>query len=403
VTDNSALLNFTYKKDGNTIDLDIVKASEKNIEDSISSAAGSTSTKKAAKTLQAIQDSGDYPAMKSVFTALNKLSTDEAVAKAVETTTPQSMGATMGATSQISSGITGIVEQRQNVTMGGGLNSGEEMFAQKNAWVKPFGSFGSQNDKDGLNGFDLKAYGIGMGIDGEYKPNQTLGFAFFYTAADVDVNNLSQNSEIDVFTTLLYGNMPVIDEKTKFMYQLGYAWQKTKGDRKLFNADTATSDYTSKTASLDLKLVRNYQVNDRLLLQPMVEATYRHFTSPSYSESGAGSLNLEVQKFTSTELIAGVGTIAYYKLNDDSRITGNINIGYDIHDSQKSVTASYQGASGVSFDTDGIDNGRWSYDVGAGYEMDINENSNINFSYNRQGQGSDFTNNTISAKYLLKF
>jgi uncharacterized protein with beta-barrel porin domain len=242
-----------------------------------------------------------------------------------------------------------------------------------------------------------------MGIDGEYKPNQTLGFAFFYTNANVEVNNVSQKSDLDVFTTLLYGNMPVIDEQTRFMYQLGYAWQKTTGQRDVFTGDTATSDYTSKTASLDLKLARNIKLTDKFTLQPMLEGTYRHFTSPSYSESGAGALNLNVESFSSTELIVGGGAIAYYQLDEDSKLVGNVNVGYDLHDKQQSVTASYQGASGVSYDTNGIDNGPWSYDVGFGYERDIYELSNINVSFNRTGEGSDFTNNTVSMKYVLKF
>jgi len=401
ITDNSALLNFEYIKDGETIDLNVVEGT--TILSATTTGGGNSITKAAASALQTIQNTGTSTAMAPVFTALNKLPTNKAVSKAVESTTPQNTGSTVNATGQISNTITGIVDQRQNITMGGGLNSGDEIFSQKSVWIKPFGSFGSQNDKDGLNGFDLKAYGIGMGIDGEYKPNQILGFGFFYTNANVDVNNVAQKSDLDVFTTLVYGNVPIIDEKTKFLYQLGYAWQKTNGERSIFTGETAKSKYTSKTASLDLKLVRDYKINDKLFLQPMTSITYRHFTNPSYSEKGAGALNLDIEKFTSTELLLGVGTLANYKLNNDSRIVGSVNIGYDFHDRQQSVTASYQGATGVSFDTAGIDNGRWSYALGVGYEMDINDSSNINFSYNRQGQGSDFVNNTFSAKYVLKF
>ncbi|WP_419766976.1 autotransporter domain-containing protein [Arcobacter sp.] len=400
VTDNSALLNFEYVKDGETLDLNVVEGT--TLLNATSTGGGNSTTKAAASALQTIQNAGTNTAMSQVFTALNKLSTNKEVANAVESTTPQNAGSTVGAVGQISNTITGIVDQRQNITMGG-LNSGDEMFSQKSVWIKPFGSFGSQNDKDGLNGFDLKAHGIGVGIDGEYKPNQTLGFGFFYTNANVDVNNVSQKSDLDVFTTLVYGNVPVLDEKTNLLYQVGYSWQKTNGERSIFTGDTARSKYTSKTASLDLKLVRDYKINDDLLLQPMISTTYRHFTNPSYSETGAGALNLAIKKFTSTELLLGVGTLANYKLNNDSRIVGSVNIGYNLHDRQQSVTASYQGATGVSFDTTGIDNGRWSYDLGVGYEMDINDTSNINFSYNRQGQGSDFTNNTFSAKYVLKF
>jgi outer membrane autotransporter protein len=406
ITDNSALLDFKRiinEKDNNTIDLIGVNARKKdNILAAIKLGSAGTNTQGAATALDSIQ-SQNNPQMNEVFSALNKLSSNEKVAKAVESTTPQTTAATVGAAGQISNGISGIVEQRQNVVMGGGLNSGDEMFSNKNSWVKTFGSFGSQDNVDGLNGFDVKAYGIGMGIDAEVKENQTLGFAFFYTNASVDVNNVSQTSDLDVFTTLVYGNAPIIDDKTKFLYQVGYAWQKTAGERDVFTGDKASSKYTSKTASLDLKIVRDYKVNDKLLLQPMVSTTYRHFTNPEYSETGAGALNLNVQKFTSSELIASLGTMSYYKLDEKSKIIGNVNVGYDFHDRQQGVTSAYQGASTVTFDTTGIDNGRWSYEAGVGYERDINENSNINFSYNYQAQGSSFANNTISAKYVYKF
>ncbi|MBD3830038.1 MAG: autotransporter outer membrane beta-barrel domain-containing protein, partial [Arcobacter sp.] len=411
VTDNSALLNFEYKtsddwingEDG-AIHLVVVKSSNNNIVDNTISGGGNQNSQTAASALQTIQDNGNYPNMNRVFTSLNQLSSSEAVAKAVESTTPVATSATVGATTQISNGIAGIVTQRQNANISaGGMNSGDGMFSENNLWIKPFGSIGSQNDKDGINGFDVKTYGLGFGADTEYKDNQKVGLAFFYTNGNVDVNNMNQNANLDVFTTLIYGNVPVIDDKTNFLYQAGYAWQKTQTDRTVFTGDIAESKYTSKTASLDLKLMRDLNVNKDLLLQPLVNTTYRHFTNPAYNETGAGALNLNADKFTSSELIVGLGTLAHYKLTDDSKIVGNINVGYDLHDKNQTVTSSYEGAAGVKFGTDGIDNGRWSYEAGIGYEMDINKTNNINVSYDYQGQGSDFSNNVVSAKYVLKF
>ena len=350
----------------------------------------------------------NYPQMSNVINQLNQFpDTTEGrrnLISALETTISETSTATVGATTQISNGIAGIVTQRQNANIsGGGLNSGDTMFAQKNFWFKPFGSLGSQKDKDGISGFDVKAGGFGLGLDGEYKDNQNIGFGLFYTNANVDVNNVNQKADLDVFTTLVYGNVPVIDDKTNFLYQVGYSWQKTDGSREIFTGQTATSDYTSKTASLDLKLMRDVQITDNLLLQPMVETTYRHFTNPAYKENGAGALNLNVDKFTSKDLIVGLGTIAHYKLTDDSKIVGNVNVGYDFEGKNQTVTSAFQGAAGVKFDTNGIDNGRWSYQAGIGYELDINKTNSINVSYDYQGQGSDFSNNTVSAKYVLKF
>ena len=417
ITDNSALLNFEYETSGlegdpwtnggaGSINLKIIKG--QTVEEAVTNISPKvtqhTNAQGAANALDRIIDNIDNnPQMQTVITRLNQLSSNEAVARAVESTTPVAANATVGATTQISNGIAGIVTQRQNANISGGMNSGDGMFSENNMWIKPFGSIGSQNNKDGINGFDVKTYGLGFGADTEYKNNQKLGLAFFYTNANVDVNNMNQNADLDVFTTLVYGNVPIIDDKTNFLYQVGYSWQKTQTDREVFTGDKAESKYTSKTASLDLKLMRDVNVNKDLLLQPLVNTTYRHFTNPAYNETGADALNLNVDKFTSTDLIVGLGTLAHYKLDKESKIVGNVNVGYDLHDKNQTVTSAYEGASGVSFETQGIDNGRWSYEAGIGYEKDISATSAINVAYDYQGQGTDFSNNIISAKYVLKF
>jgi uncharacterized protein with beta-barrel porin domain len=414
ITDNSALLNFEYftsatgdvnstftnGEDG-AIHLNIVGG--QTILDSSIAGDGNTNTQSAAAVLDAIQD-GDYPAMDPVFTALNTLPTDAAVAQAVESTTPVAATASARATRQISNGVQSIVESRQRANIGEGLNSGAEVFGEKNLWIKPFASFGNQANKDGMNGFDVNTAGLGFGMDAEYASNQKIGLALFYTKAYVDVNNMAQSSNLGVFSTLVYGNIPLLDDKTNFLYQFGYAWQKTDSNRHISLAgSTANADYTTSTASVDLKVIRDYSVSKNLLLQPMVGATYRNFMSPDYAETGAGVLNLQSDKFSTDELIIGVGTLAHLKLDKDSKLVANVNVGYDTYGKEGIVTSSYEGASGVQFDTNGIDNGRWSYDLGLGYEKDVAEGHNLNFSYNYQGEGSTFKNHVLSAKYVFSF
>jgi outer membrane autotransporter protein len=403
ITDNSALLNFTYSLSNGGLSLDLQTVSAGTIYNSVVSGGGNSAAQNAGRALTTIQSGGNTQ-MNSVFTSLNNLSSNQAVANAVETTTPQIANAASEATSQISRNISNIVNQRQNVYLGNGLNSGDMVFAEKSLWVKPFGSMGSQQDKDGLNGFDTKTYGLGLGIEGEYADNQKLGFALFYANANVDMNNISQDADLDVFSASVYGNVPVIDDKTQLLYQLGYSLQKTDSTRDIsLTSQTATADYTSKSATADLRLVRDYQLNEKVLLQPMVSTTYRYFNSPSYSESGAGSLNLNVDKFSTDEFLVGLGSAAQYKIDDSSKLIGNVNLYYDLIDDNKTVTSSYSGASGVSFDTYGIDNGRLSHEIGLGYEREITTFSNINFSYNYQGKGTDYSDHLISAKYVLKF
>lgn len=402
VTDNSALLNFSYVIDGNTIDL--VEGASTSIVESTLSGGGAGNAQSAAGALQTIQDGGVPAAMQDYYAALGTLSTDTQVAHAVASTTPQATTAATGANTQIMNGIQGIVEMRQNSVMGnGGMNSGDIALRDQNLWIKPFGSKGTQDNKDGVNGFDVKAYGFGLGYDAEISPKQRLGAAFFYTDATVDVNGMPQKSNVDVYTTLVYGNVPV-NTNTDFLYQAGYSWQKTKSERTVLPTyDHAKADYTSTTASLDLKLMQNYKIDNALCIRPLVETTYRYNKTPSYSESGAGAMNLSVEKFTSTQLIAGAGAIVDYKLDKESKLVTELHLGYDFHHDAQSVTASYAGAAGVTFDTNGIDNGGWQYNAGVGYEMSNMLGGELNFMYNYQGQGNSFENHTLSAKYIWKF
>lgn len=399
VTDNSELLNFEYVEDGETIDLKAVESA--TILDTTISGGGQTPARAAGAVLDRLND-GKHPSMNGVIGSLNQLSSNTQVANAVNSLTPQVSGTGVGVAGQIGRGIAGIVEQRQTGGLFGG-NSGEVVFNERNVWFKPFGSWGEQKEKDGISGFDIDTYGIGMGMDVTTKEDNQMGMAIFYTNADVDVNGVSQSADIDSYTLLGYGSSPILDDKTKLLYQIGYSWQKTDTSRTLFTSNIATADYTSKVASLDLKVMRDYEITDNLLMQPMVGLTYRHFDTPSYTESGAGAANLMVNEFTTTELLVGLGTLVNYKIDEESKIVGTLNLDYDLHDKNNSVTAAFQGAAGVTFDTNAIDNGRLSYKAGIGYERDLNESSNINVSYDYSGEGSDYSNSTISLKYVYKF
>lgn len=402
VTDNSALLNFEYVQDVNTIDLNVVQG--RTILDSAIAGGGNSNTQLVALALQAIQDAGTYPAMDNYFAAINALTSDVEVAHAIESTTPAATNASSSATTQIMNGVQGMVEMRQNSMMGsGGMNSGDMNLVDKNLWIKLFGSRGSQDKKDGINGFDLKSHGFGIGADAEISPKQRIGAALFYTDASVDVNNIPQTSDLKVYTALVYGNVP-LNTNTDFLYQAGYSWQKTETDRTILPTyDHAKADYTSRTASLNLKVMQSYSLRNDLVVHPLVETTYRHYTNPSYSESGAGALNLQVDNFTSTQLVTGGGAIFDYKLDKDSKLSTDLRVGYDWHHNAQTVTSSFQGAAGVDFTTSGIDNGGWQYDIGLGYETAKILDGELEFMYNYHAQGSSFKNNVLSAKYTYKF
>lgn len=402
VTDNSALLNFEFVQDGNNIDLNVVQGT--TIVDATIAGSGNANAVSAAAALQAIQDAGASPAMNPVFAALNALPTDAAVAGAVNSFTPAVTTTAVGVGAVVANNVQNIVGQRQSINMLGasGLNSGDPLLANRTVWFKPYGSWGKQDDRGSLSGFNLKTGGVGLGFDGEYRRNQKLGVALFYTNADVDMSSVAQKADIDVITGLVYGNLALSD-KTQFLFQGGYTQQHTDTSRAIeLLGETARGSYTAKVLNVDLKVQHDVQVSERLLVQPTVSVTYRHFKTPSYKETGS-SVNQQVDGFSRSQTTLGIGAGIQYALDTQSKLLGHVKLGRDTRSNAMIVNTSFEGAPGVKYATRSADNGLTSYELGLGFERRVSAVSSLNVSVSHQGQGGGFKNNGISATYSLKF
>ncbi len=330
-----------------------------------------------------------------------KLDTLDAAAlnRALDTLTPTIAAAISNTSSQISSSVSNVISSR----LGSGANSGDEMvLGNSTLWTKLYGSLGEQKEKDGINGFDLKTYGLGLGYENEYKDGQLLGTGLFYTNANVDINGVSQKTDVDAYSLALYGNNLLKDNKTTIYYQGAYTWQKNDSKRDLFDGTQANAKFTTKILSLDLGVGHKININESLHMEPKLGVTYKHYSNPNYSETGS-SANITTNKFTSSELLGNAELNMGYKINDFSKITATAGVSYDFKNDNNIVTSSFSAAPSNSFDTKGIDNGRWKYVAGLGYDVDVNNQNNINLSYNFQGEGSKYTNHGLALNYRYKF
>ncbi|MFA7021029.1 autotransporter domain-containing protein [Aliarcobacter sp.] len=319
--------------------------------------------------------------------------------RALDTLTPTIAAAISNTSSQISSSVSNVISSR----LGSGANSGDEMvLGNSTLWTKLYGSLGEQKEKDGINGFDLKTYGLGLGYENEYKDGQLLGTGLFYTNANVDINGVSQKTNVDAYSLALYGNNLLKDNKTTIYYQGAYTWQKNDSKRDLFDGTQANAKFTTKILSLDLGVGHKININESLHMEPKLGVTYKHYSNPNYSETGS-SANITTNKFTSSELLGNAELNMGYKINDFSKITALAGVSYDFKNDNNIVTSSFSAAPSNSFDTKGIDNGRWKYVAGLGYDVDVNNQNNINLSYNFQGEGSKYTNHGLALNYRYKF
>ncbi len=243
-----------------------------------------------------------------------------------------------------------------------------------------------------------------MGIDGEYKEGRRAGLAFFYSNTDLNINDVVQSNSLDVFNLIAYGGNPVIDDKTMLFYQAGAGVQKNNAKRYVSqNGQTAKADYTSQSYYAQVKVTRDYDINDKLIVTPAIKGALRYFKSPSYTESGAGAYNLSVDSVSTTQVLLGLATNIKYKINDKTKFISNLALDYDFNNDAQSVNAYYQGTPGVVFNTSGIKNNALSYGLGLGMSRELKKNLVLNIKYSLNGRGSDFINHSVQAKFRWRF
>lgn len=362
----------------------------------------------AAKVLDKLKENGST--LDGFISKLDSKSSDKEIAKAVKETTPIVVSALSNSSNQVQQTISGVISGRQlgirgftSLSSPSGVNAGD-IFSSYSSWSKIFASKTNQDDKDGFDGYEFKSYGFALGVDKELKNSKRFGLAFVYAKGDMDTNNVEQSSDLDIYNLVTYGSIPIIDETTIFFYQLSLGIQDTQTSRKETTTNTtANADFNGKILSASARVIKNIQINDELLFVPTIKAMYTHMRNPSYKESGAGALNLEVDKFSTNSFKLGIGSDFEYKLTNEYTLLSNLMLNYDLKQGDNVTSSSYSGNSDLSFTTQGMDNEKFSYELGLGIKKEFSDDSNLRFEYAYEGRDSSFKSQMINLKYSWRF
>lgn len=396
VTDNSLLLNFTATANSNSLDLNITEGM--SITDA-TQAGGMSGMVGMADVLDNLSGTSDTD-LSAFLGHLNTLSSEGAVAGQVAQAAPVNAAQGSAVGGQVLNAMGSVIQARQNSLSGS--NSGDNMFSDRNLWVQPFTTFMDQDDKDGVSGFSATAYGIGMGADGEIASGDRLGLALFYTQADADTNNLPQENDMDVVNLMVYGDRALPKAFTLF-WQAGAGIQDTESSRYIEAlGQTAKADYTSKNIFARTRAVRSFQVNPSLTATAGAAISYTFLHTPSYSEKGAGGLNLDVDSFDTQSLVPALEGGLTLAANQNIQYTAHASLGYDLIDDDTAVTSQFQGA-GAAFTTEGIDNSPVVFTAGLGMSKKFTDRFSVNASYDLEGRGTDFLSQMISCKLNWTF
>lgn len=313
VTDNSAFFNFTAAENG-TVDL-VLTAN--------SNAAAVAQTGNASNVLAAVDSAVVGGASGDFTTAINSLyaiSGLQAASDAVETLDPDATGGNVEGTQAITDQFMGGVSNRLGFARSAlgqtGVSTGD-MFQGSGFWLQGLGSHGDQDARKGSAGYAYDAFGVALGADKLVSDHLRVGLAAGYGRTGIDSKALG-NAQTDVnsWSGSIYTSY---DSTVMGRDAEGGPKESISPEDDSFYVDTIAAftyhDYDSsrnialgalnRTAEADFggqqysfKAETGYTIRTEatraLETTPFLSLGYSYLHMNSYSEKGAGALNLTV-------------------------------------------------------------------------------------------------------------
>jgi len=347
--------------------------------------------------------------MDTVITSLNSLSTDAERAKAAEETTPLLSGGQTQAILSVVEGTSQMVLAHTGEARGAsesGLSSGDEASKDMGyrVWAKVYGSRADQDSSNGAAGFEALSAGLVAGVDTNVSDGNVAGLALGVSHTDIKGHGGASNkAEVYGYQGIAYLSH-ALDKRTTLDLQGDLGLHNVRGRRDITFGTldrTAESDYWTTSLHLGADLSRDYKVLPDLTLSPYVSLDYSWLHAFAYDETGAASLNLEVDSDDTASLAPGLGVAGRYALSAATALTAHAGLAYDLLAEQSSITACYAGGGG-DFTTEGVDPEPLMGLAGLGLTTALLDDVDLNLNYDIEAR-EGFTNQTLAAKVSWAF
>lgn len=402
VTDDSAMWNFTGAVVGNAIDFTVARAL--TIAEAVTNTGISPGSIGAARALDTIGNGTPTVDMQTVLNEMGALATQAGVASAAAQTMPIFTGdqahITLGL---INDGATKIVHDR--VVRLNGLSSGDALLQDKMVWVQPFGSWTKQNERKGVDGYKADSFGVALGTDAKVAGPWRVGAAVSFARGNIDGDSpvTRDNLDINTYQATVYAT-DELSEGLNLNLQAAFGVNTNDSSRHIVFGGlnrVASADFTSWQTALDAELAKTYKVGEKTTLTPAVRAQYSYVKVDDYTETGAGAINLHVDDNSEDSLILSIGVKGAHALSDALKLTGHLDVGYDLSAGQSSVTATFMGG-GSSFITYGIDPAPLLVRGGLGLDVLKANGLEVTARYDVEAR-EDFTNQVASINFRMPF
>ena len=305
--------------------------------------------------------------------------------------------------SQSASGSMAFNAQSPKAT---GYNSGSasQLVEARGWWTQGFGSFNKIDDTNNARGADYQTTGLALGFDVDWN-DFVIGVAGSYARTDVDP--YSGNSTIDSYQAAIYGSWQ--QDKLYVNASVGLGLHEVDASRTVImgsSVSTAKADYDSFDINSTIETGKDFALGADTTLTPFAGVSYLYNTRESFTEKGAGSANLKVDKENDESLQTSIGLRVSHniQMKNNRVLTPVASIAY-VHEHMDSVTevdARFNGVPSSSFVVEGPDLDRDRLQLGLGISGELTSSTRLVLGYYGEFAESH-QNNAFSATLDMAF
>ena len=393
VSDNSALFDFRVENTGHSLNLNItqgIRLSDTFREE------GADGLVPGGITLDQLLTSSGAPAdMQQAFTELGKIEDKQQLAKAAAQLLP-------GFNSEATLAALNTMQAAGKVIAGrtaAGMASGDLMPEKPfTVWAKRYRTWSTQGSKGLLSGYNGITDGMILGFEKPMKQS-LAGVAVNWFTTNVDSGDALNQQQVLGYGLTAYGAFPMQSAGLNISWQLGGYKLGNKGQRIIpVPGAIAQSKYDALGIMANLSAAHPVQITDDLTISPKVSYQYSAIWQDRYTETGAGSLNLNVRGQHSKQSIGAIGADLSYTLPSGNQLLANLQAGHDFGAEDVSVTSSFVGG-GPAFTVSGRTPGKTVYQAGAQFIGHLKDGLTYKFSYDLSYRdSSDNLDQTVGAR-----
>ncbi len=251
-------------------------------------------------------------------------------------------------------------------------------------WLDGYGLFGALSGDSGTSDLDYTIGGVSLGFDYRLARNWLLGAAGGYAHSDLDFRELTGSQSADTGQGALYGGYVTPWLQLGVSARYGYSAMDSSREIRFADRD-ADADFDGwdaggrAEAALDLFELGGIEV------QPLASFSYTHVQQDAIDESGADSLDLEVEDQSLDSLVSAAGARIHGAFHFDRELWFHPELQarwlHEFGDRDREISARIGGTPGAAYQVEGTQIPADSGVFGVGWTVVVAERTHLFVGY----------------------